>query len=81
MVVDRACQRLGWNLSELRCVVQGFGKVGGVAALELAERGATVVGVGDYSGGVHDPNGLDVPALASWTASGAPLAEAEGPRR
>ena len=67
MVVDRACQRLGWNLSELRCVVQGFGKVGGVAALELAERGATVVGIGDYSGGVHDPNGLDVPALASWT--------------
>ena len=81
MVVDRACQRLGWNLSELRCVVQGFGKVGGVAALELAERGATVVGIGDYSGGVHDPNGLDVPALASWTASGRSLAEAEGPAK
>ena len=78
MVVDRACQRLGWNLTELRCVVQGFGKVGGVAALELAERGATVVGVGDYSGGVHDPNGLDVPALASWTSEGRPLAEVEG---
>ena len=78
MVVDRACQRLGWNLSELRCVVQGFGKVGGVAALELAERGATVVGIGDYSGGVHDPNGLDVAALASWTAGGRSLAEAEG---
>ena len=44
MVVDRACQRLGWNLSEQRCVVQGFGKVGGVAACELAERGATVIG-------------------------------------
>ncbi len=73
MVVDRACQRLGWNLAEQRCVVQGFGKVGGVAALELAERGATVVGIGDYSGGVYDANGLDVAALASWTASG-PLA-------
>ena len=81
MVADRACQRLGWNLSELRCVVQGFGKVGGVAALDLAERGATVVGIGDYSGGVHDPNGLDVPALASWTAGGRSLAEAEGPAR
>ncbi len=81
MVVDRACQRLGWNLSDLRCVVQGFGKVGGVAALELAERGATVVGIGDYSGGVHDPDGLDVAALASWTAGGRSLAEAEGPAK
>jgi glutamate dehydrogenase (NAD(P)+) len=78
MVIDRACQRLGWSLSELRCVVQGFGKVGGVAALELAERGATVVGIGDYSGGVHDPSGLDVTELAAWTAEGRPLAEVEG---
>jgi glutamate dehydrogenase (NAD(P)+) len=77
MVVERACQRLGWNLADQRCVVQGFGKVGGVAALELAERGATVVGIGDYSGGVHDANGLDVPVLAAWTAEGRPLAEVD----
>ena len=32
MVIDRACQRLGWKLTDQRCVVQGFGKVGGVAA-------------------------------------------------
>src|SRR6187455_1984612 len=32
MVVDSACRRLGWDLSQKRCVVQGFGKVGGVAA-------------------------------------------------
>ena len=79
MVIDRACQRLGWNLAEQRCVVQGFGKVGGVAALELADRGATVVGVGDYSGGLYDANGLDVAALMEWTASGRSLAEYEGP--
>jgi glutamate dehydrogenase (NAD(P)+) len=57
MVVDRACRRLGWNLSEQRCVVQGFGKVGGVAAYELTERGATVIGVSDVSGeGEHITN-------------------------
>ena len=39
MVIERACQRLGWELAGQRCVVQGFGKVGGVAACELAERG------------------------------------------
>jgi glutamate dehydrogenase (NAD(P)+) len=63
MVTARACERLGWNLAEQRCVVQGFGNVGGIAALELAERGATVVAVSDVSGGIHDPDGLDVPAL------------------
>src|SRR5205823_6520510 len=45
MVIARACDRLGWRLEEQRCVVQGFGNVGGVAAAELHERGAAVVGV------------------------------------
>jgi glutamate dehydrogenase (NAD(P)+) len=63
MVVDRACRRLGWDLLKQRCVVQGFGKVGGVAACELAERGATVIGISDVSGGIHDPDGLDIRSL------------------
>jgi glutamate dehydrogenase (NAD(P)+) len=63
MVIERACRRLGWDLSEQRCVVQGFGKVGGVAACELVERGATVIAVSDVSGGIHDPEGLDVQSL------------------
>jgi glutamate dehydrogenase (NAD(P)+) len=78
MVVDRACQRLGWSLAEQRCVVQGFGKVGGVAATELAARGATVVGVGDYSGGLYNEDGLDVAELLDWTGGGSHLAEYEG---
>ncbi|TQK68444.1 Glu/Leu/Phe/Val dehydrogenase [Nocardioides sp. SLBN-35] len=44
--------------------VQGFGKVGRDAALLLAEAGARVVAVSDQYGAVHDPAGLDVPALA-----------------
>ena len=38
MVIDRACHRLGLELAGQRCIVQGFGKVGGVAASELAEQ-------------------------------------------
>jgi glutamate dehydrogenase (NAD(P)+) len=63
MVIERASRRLGWDLAEQRCVVQGFGKVGGVAACELADRGATVIGVSDVSGGLYDENGLDIRAL------------------
>ena len=68
MVTERACQRLGWELAGQRCIVQGFGKVGGVAASELVERGAIVTGVADYSGGIHSEHGLDLAAVAQWTA-------------
>jgi glutamate dehydrogenase (NAD(P)+) len=66
MVVARACERMGWRLSEQRCAVQGFGNVGGIAAQELVDRGATVVGVSDVSGGVFDPDGLDIPTMSAY---------------
>src|SRR5205085_2255387 len=52
MVVERACEKLGRRVDEQRCVVQGFGNVGGIAAHELAQKGATVVAVSDVYGGV-----------------------------
>src|SRR5581483_3195958 len=81
MVIESACRRLGWRLEDLRVVVQGFGKVGAVAALELARRGALVTAVADVSGGVHDERGLDVPSLASAAAEGRLLAEVPGLER
>jgi glutamate dehydrogenase (NAD(P)+) len=66
MVVARACERLGWELAGQRCVVQGFGNVGGIAAHELADRGATVIAVSDVSGGVHDPAGLPIHELSDF---------------
>ena len=74
MVIERACERLGWRLPSLTFVVQGFGNVGGVAAGELHEKGARVVAVGDVSGGVYDPAGLDVPTLAEWAREHGSLA-------
>jgi glutamate dehydrogenase (NAD(P)+) len=68
MVAEQACARLGRELAGQRCVVQGFGNVGGVAASELHERGAIVIGVSDVSGGVHDEAGLDVPGLHGYVA-------------
>jgi len=68
MCAERACLRLGMELAEQRCVVQGFGNVGGVAASELHDRGATVIAVSDISGGVHAPDGLDIPELHAYVA-------------
>jgi glutamate dehydrogenase (NAD(P)+) len=66
MVIEHACEKLGWRLAELRCAVQGFGNVGGIAAAELHEKGAQVVAVSDASGGVHDEASLDVTALREY---------------
>ena len=68
MCAEQACRRLGMELGEQRCVVQGFGNVGGIAASELRVRDATVIAVSDISGGVHAPDGLDVPELHAYVA-------------
>src|SRR3954471_22824858 len=74
MVTERACERLGWRLAGQRCVVQGFGNVGGIAALELEARGATVLAVSDVSGGIYNEQGLDVAAAQACFADNGTLA-------
>ena len=68
IVVEEAVRRLGWSLAGAACVVQGYGKVGAVAARELARRGARVVAVSDIAGGVFDPDRLDLDDLDAWRA-------------
>ncbi len=74
MVIERACEKLGWSLSEQRCAVQGFGNVGGIAAAELQLHGAKVVAVSDLSGGLHDERGLDIAALRAFAEEQGSLA-------
>jgi len=69
MVVERACRRLGWDLAGQRCVVQGFGNVGGIAAQELVSKGAGVVAVSDISGGIYSPLGLDLDDVRAWVVA------------
>ena len=51
--------------------VQGFGKVGGLAAQYLHDAGCIVVAVSDWKGGVHDAKGLNPAALRRHLESGA----------
>jgi glutamate dehydrogenase (NAD(P)+) len=74
MVIERACHRLGWDLAEQRCVVQGFGNVGGIAAQELVSKGSTVLAVSDVSGGIYSPSGLDLDVVRAWVAAQGTLA-------
>jgi glutamate dehydrogenase (NAD(P)+) len=54
------------KLSDVTVAFQGFGNVGSHAARLMASRGAKIVAVGDHAGGVANPRGLDVEALAAW---------------
>ena len=51
--------------------VQGFGKVGGLAAQFLHDAGCTVVAVSDVGGGVYDASGLDTAGLLRHIRGGA----------
>lgn len=66
--VREALAERGKSLAGTRIAIQGFGNVGGAAALLLHQAGAKVVAVSTGAGGVYAENGLDIPALKSFAA-------------
>ena len=64
-----------------RVAVQGFGNAGSIAATpDRPTEGATVVAVSDSTGGIHNPDGLDIARVIAWkkehgTVQGFPGAE------
>jgi glutamate dehydrogenase (NAD(P)+) len=61
--IREAVKKQGRSLDGMRVAVQGFGNVGSYLAKFVAEDGAKVVALSDSTGGVYNPNGIDV-ALA-----------------
>ena len=59
----RVLKELSINPGTATAVIQGFGNVGSYAALELHQYGLKVIAVSDHTGALHDPAGLDIPAL------------------
>ena len=64
--IEGFLSHLEWDIASQRVAIQGFGKVGSVAARELAARGAKIVAVSDVSGGVANEDGLDIAAMLEW---------------
>src|SRR4051812_40572158 len=59
-------------------VVQGFGNVGSVTCQELAHRGVKILAVGDRYGAIHNPRGLDLPALLRHVSTGGAVKDFKG---
>ena len=60
-----------WNieLNNAKVVIQGFGNVGSYAAKFLHEYGCKIIAVSDVTGGLYDPDGLDIPSLFDFNYS------------
>ena len=63
IITAAACKDFDIPLKGGRVVIQGFGNVGSFAAQLLHEMGAKIIAVSDASGGLYEPDGLDIPAL------------------
>lgn len=65
LITREAAGVMGLKLEGARVVLQGFGNVGSYTGKFLDEMGAKIVAVADHAGGVRNPKGLDVKALAA----------------
>ena len=63
IVAIEICKRLQRDPAATTVAVQGFGNVGSVSALLMAERGFRICAVSDVSGGIYNPAGLDMADL------------------
>jgi glutamate dehydrogenase (NAD(P)+) len=64
--IIEAARHNGIELPTASVAVQGFGNAGSIAAKLISEEGAKVVAVSDSTGGIHQPDGLDIPRVIAW---------------
>jgi glutamate dehydrogenase (NAD(P)+) len=64
--IVEAARHLGIELNKAKVSVQGFGNAGSIAAQLIVAEGSTVVAVSDSTGGIHNPNGLDIARVIGW---------------
>jgi glutamate dehydrogenase (NAD(P)+) len=64
--INEAARHLGIELDKARVAIQGFGNAGSIAAQLITAEKATVVAVSDSTGGIHNPNGLEVNKVIAW---------------
>jgi glutamate dehydrogenase (NAD(P)+) len=59
---------MGIAAEKTTVIVQGFGNVGSEAARALYHWGAEITGISDFTGGIHNPKGIDLKAALAYTA-------------
>jgi glutamate dehydrogenase (NAD(P)+) len=74
-LVERALAQLKIKAAGTTAIVQGYGNVGSVTALNLARRtGSTVLGISDHTAAYYDPKGIDLDSVERHVAKSGVLA-------
>jgi glutamate dehydrogenase (NAD(P)+) len=64
--IIEAARHLGIELDKAKVAVQGFGNAGSIAAQLMVAEKATIVAVSDSTGGIVNPNGLEINKVIAW---------------
>lgn len=59
---------MGIKAGQTTVAIQGFGNVGSEAAFALSNWGARVIAISDFTGGIHNPRGIDVADAAAYVS-------------
>ena len=78
IVTLKALARLGLEPGSTRVVIQGFGNVGGMAALLMNRAGFKIISIVEYDAAVYNPDGLDIAALMDWRKETGSIADFPG---
>jgi glutamate dehydrogenase (NAD(P)+) len=69
-LIERALNQLKIKPAGTKAIVQGYGNVGSVTAINLAQRtGSTIVGISDHTAAYYDPKGLDIESIERYAAA------------
>jgi len=64
--IVEAARHLGLELDKAKVAIQGFGNAGSIAAQLMVAEKSTIVAVSDSTGGIHNPNGLEINKVIAW---------------
>ena len=77
-LVKKYLEDLQIPIGESTVVIQGFGNVGSETAVALAAYGAKIIAVSDYTGGIHNPKGIDIRKALAYVKSQKVLRDFDG---
>src|SRR3954449_12120617 len=66
--IVEAARHRGLDLPKAKVAIQGFGNAGSIAAQLIEKEGCKVLAVSDSTGGIYNPDGLDISRVVAWKA-------------
>jgi glutamate dehydrogenase (NAD(P)+) len=77
-LVKKYLEDLKIPVAEATIVIQGFGNVGSETAIALANYGARIIAISDYTGGIHNAGGIDIRKALAYVRSQKVLRDFDG---